>query len=219
MAHKKQSKHESEDMVDIGKEIFHFARKVPLWVWWVLVLVFGAFIFQAVFTSLSTIEYKGMTFTHEKMGEINFYHYTYYIDPTTKYNLYLRGDPRKNMIPIQENITFPSTKVDISVNTTGLASCEDSQVGIGQLSLFLAQNKLSIESASPDPVLAQQFNVTYASCVARTGATILVVQEGPTSEILSTGDGCYTLQVAHCEVIPVVEKFIINALIEARKRS
>ena len=210
-----------DDLQHLKKELTIIVSNVPLWIWWIIVLLFGAFIFQEVFTELSTVEYGGLTFTREKIGDLLVYHYSYYIDAQTKYNLYLRGDPSENDVPIAPgSLLFRNKKVYISINNTGLAQCEDAQVAVGQLVSFLAQNRLMVSSATPDPSISLAQNVTLASCDYFQNKTTLVIQQGEKTQITQPIIGCYILSIQECnDFLPVVEKVIVESLREARDRN
>lgn len=122
-------------------------------------------------------------------------------------------------MPVTSLISFEGKKVYLSANTSALATCEDSQIALGQLSLFLSQNRLRVRPAHPDQEQAYAFNITHANCTSTSGGTTLIVQAGTSARISSPLPGCYLLEVANCSIIPVVEKFITESLVEARLSS
>lgn len=213
----RRRKQPNDPLTQLQRETTRLIERVPWWIWGICLLIFAAFVFQLVFSGLGTFGYKGLTFTQERYGDIDMYRYSYFIDAKTQYNLYVRGDPRENTVPVEGNISFDSKKVYISVNASDLRACEDSSLGIGQLSLFLAQNKLKVKSATPDGTDAFQYNVTQAICGSFPGDTTIMIQSGTQSSIIKEGS-CYTLTVADCQVLPVVEKFMVESVIYAREQ-
>src|SRR3989338_7615060 len=97
------------------------------------------------FSNLNKFEYKDLTFTKTKYGELPVFHHYYYFNSAGKlyqYNLYLRNDPRKNSVPITgrsaSELEFPQGNlIYISVNPENLTGCQYATVGIATLSTFL----------------------------------------------------------------------------------
>ncbi|MBM3230136.1 hypothetical protein FJZ22_00565 [Candidatus Pacearchaeota archaeon] len=208
---------QTDDMVRLQRELKGFLGKIPVWVWWLLVLVFGAFVFQYTLVAMTTYTYKGLTFTIEQEGDLRLHHHGYFINPTTRYNLYLRGDPRENEVPVKGRILYDSRRVYLSVNTSTLNLCEDSAVGIGTITSFLGLNGLKVKSASPDPQKAQAFNVTYADCTTNQEDMVILIQAGETSLVEKVQDRCFVLTVGACEILPVVEKFMVESVAQRRE--
>lgn len=187
-----------------------------------LVVVFS--ISYYIFSSYRSFEYTGLTFTREKFGEIPVFHYYYYITPELKYNLYLRNDPRENNVPvtgkiIDNGIEFSKDeRVYLSVDPKGLTECEYGRVGIGSLASFLADNQLNVKGAAPDEKLAKEANVNYATCEFRPDDVVIILKEGEQTRIVHDKDKCYVIEVANCEIMPAVEKFQVQAVLDARAR-
>ncbi|MSS74698.1 hypothetical protein EXS73_00580 [Candidatus Pacearchaeota archaeon] len=219
----RKQKNTSDDLQRLRQEVTQFAGKIPLWVWWLLVLVFGAFVFQYTLVAMTTYTYKGLTFTIEQEGDLRLHHHAYFIDPTTRYNLYLREDPRENEVPVTGRIIYDSRRVYLSVNTSELNTCSDSAVGVGTLTSFLGLNGLKVKSASPDPLKAAEFNVTHADCttnqeeeVTLLQAMVIILQAGEESSVERIQDRCFVLTVQNCSVIPVIEKFMVESVAQRR---
>ncbi len=212
----RKQKNTSDDLQRLRQEVTQFAGKIPLWVWWLLVLVFGAFVFQYTLVAMTTYTYKGLTFTIEQEGDLRLHHHAYFIDPTTRYNLYLREDPRENEVPVKGRIIYDSRRVYLSVNTSELNTCSDSAVGVGTLTSFLGLNGLKVKSASPDPVKAVEFNVTYADCTTNQEDMVIILQAGAESLVEKIEDRCFVLTVQNCTVIPVIEKFMVESVAQRR---
>lgn len=213
----RKQKQTQDDMTRLGQEVKHLASNVPVWVWWLGVLIFGACIFQYTLVAMTTYTYEGLTFTIEQQGELRLHHHAYFIDPTTRYNLYLREDPRENDVEVKGRILYDSRRVYLSVNTSELNLCSDSAVGVGTLTSFLGLNGLKVKSASPDPVKAAEFNVTYADCTTNQEDMVIILQAGTESLVEKVQDRCFVLTVQNCTVIPVIEKFMVESVAQRRE--
>lgn len=190
-----------------------------------LVAVFFASYY--VFQSLNKFEYEGLTFTKTRFGDIPVFHHYYYFnlgDELFKYNLYLRNDPRKNVVSItgravDEGVEFPlGNEVYVSVDPAGLVGCEYGSVGISQLSSFLADNQLKVIGASPNETIAEEVNVEYATCESKPADVVIIVRGGDKTEIEYKRDNCAVINIANCEVLEAIEKFQVKSILDARER-
>ena len=183
----------------------------------VLIIVFVVSYF--IFSSAKNFEYKGLTFTKEKLGKIDLYHYFYYFDnkgKTYQYNLYLRKDPRKNNVPITGNIVFSRGKFTyLSINGTGLVKCEDSTIAIAGLSNLLSSNFITIKVSTPDEEEAELNNLTYANCETHPERVTILIQEGSETKIEKEGM-CHVISVANCEILEAIEKFEVQSILDAK---
>ena len=176
------------------------------------------------FASISKIEYNGLTFTREKFGEIPVFHHYYYISPEIKYNLYIRGDPRDNNVPFTGNAVsepiefFQSDPIYISLSPEGLVGCEYSAVGISSLASFLADNQLKVKSAATDREQAKLNKVEYATCEDNPGGVVIIMKGGNETRIIHEKINCYIIEIANCEVLPAVEKFEVQSILDAKAR-
>jgi len=190
----------------------------------ILFLIVTFFISYYIFSIYRNLEYEGLSFTREKFGDIPVFHYYYYITPELKYNLYLRNDPRENNVPVtgrivDKGIEFSQDEgVYLSVDPKGLTECEYGRVGIGSLASFLADNQLNVKGAAPDEALAKEANVKYATCEFRPDDIVIILKEGDQTRIVHDKDRCYVIEVANCEILPAVEKFQVQAVLDARAR-
>ena len=180
-------------------------------------------VLSVLFNSLGKVEYEGLVFVKEKLGEIPIYHYTYFFENKNnvmiQYNLYIRHDPRELDVPVMGEIHLPLKKtLYISVNATEeLSSCEDSNLAVGSLAAFLANNDYMVKGATTDKNLAKEINISYITCDNRPSATVVLIQEGNETSIRRE-DNCYVMSVANCEILKTVEKFEIQTIIDAKKR-
>ncbi len=190
----------------------------------ILILIAIFFIFNYIFSKINAIEYNGLTFTKEKFGEIPVFRYYYYITPQLKYNLYLRNDPRQNNIlltgkAIDNGIEFTKEQnVYLSVNPEGLTQCEYGRVGISTLASFLADNQLKVVGAASNKTLAKEANVKYATCELFPDDIVINLQAANKTEILHDSKNCYFINIANCEIVPAVEKFEVQSILDSRLR-
>ena len=211
---KKQTQH--DDLVQLQNELGSLMKRIPMWVWWVGVLIFGAFIFQYTFTAMTTYTYEGLTFTRIAEGDLTLHHHAYFIDPTTRYHLYLRQDPRENEIPVTGDLLFTSRRIYFSIDVEGLASCEDSTLGVGTLTAFLNNNKLKVKPSTPDPKKAYELNLTQADCDSHPEDTVILLRNSSESSVYKEHTKCFILNVHNCSVMPVIEKFMVETVADRR---
>jgi len=200
---------------------------------WILGVIAGLVVLfllaSATFRSINSFEYEGLTFTKEKFGNIPLYKYqllTNQIDKITgnvigitEVNLNLRIDPRKNTVPIEGEIYFaPREKfVYVSVNATDLARCEYSSVGIATLSVFLSQSGFTLKGASPDATQAEEARVRHTTCDSRPDNTVILIQASEETKVTNE-ENCHTIDISNCEVLEATEKYIVQAIIDAKTR-
>lgn len=189
-----------------------------------VVLIILFFVFKFMFANWGKIEYNGLEFKKEMYGQIPVYRYTYYFpgnnNETIKYNLFLRGDPRKNKIPVEGEIElFKGSKIYVSINTTDLSSCRDSNVAIASLSAFLVNNQFEVRGAVAYKEEAQIRNMPFADCSSHLNNPVILVQVGSKSSVKKVGEMCYVLEAGNCEVMNVVEKFIVQSILDAKARA
>src|SRR5438045_819016 len=81
----------------------------------VVALIAVFFITFLAFRNAGTVSYQGLTFTKERVGTIDVFHYYYlYQDKKgqlVQNNIYLRNNPKDNKVPISgDNISYVSNK-------------------------------------------------------------------------------------------------------------
>lgn len=199
---------------------------------WVFGVVLGLAITYLVVSSfiksLNSFEYEGLTFTREKFDQLNLYRYSYNaIVPVTgaainvqrPVDLYLRVDPRQNQVPIGgSEIELPRDKtVYLATLGEGLVGCPYSTVGVASLSGFLTQNGFKVKGATLDEQEAIDNNIQFASCKNNPESPVIEMKGGPETKI-TLSERCYIIEVANCEVIPAVEKFEVQMILDAKER-
>ena len=184
----------------------------------------------SIFQSMKTFEYQGLDFTKEKFGEIPLYRYYYFTNSLSTtgavigepklVNLYLRNDPRKINIPIEGEIEFPRKGkfVYITINGTGLDQCKYSSIALASLSSFLTQNDFTVKGAVPNEAEAEENNIKYATCETRPDNAVILIQTGQETKIVKEAENCYVISSTNCEILPAVERFMIQVIIDAKAR-
>jgi hypothetical protein len=185
------------------------------------ILVGVFFVANSVFSSFHTFEYQGLSFTKEKLGEIPVYHYYYYYEDggtITKYNLYLRNDPREINIPIYgDKVIFDKGKrVFISVASEGLQECPMSVLAIADFSRFLGDNQFDVKGGSPEFWEAGQKKTEWITCENKPRNVVIEIREGEESRI-DIVDNCHRITVANCDLLEAVEAYKIQSILDAKE--
>jgi len=193
---------------------------------WVVGVMAGLIILVILLASfyhgLNTVKYNGLTFQKVKVGDLVFYYYNYMFQDATgqqyRYNMYLRTNPKDNSVPLSGEIILPGDNyIYLSINSTGLNTCEESNLAMGSLSSFLTSNLLSIKAAKPDFLEAKQSNFTFADCKSHPGNIVILVQAGNETKI-EKQDNCHVMTIANCELMKAVEKFEVQTIVDAKAR-
>ncbi len=195
---------------------------IPWYVWGIGILLLAGVVFWLVFSTLGTFVYHGLAFSVEKLGNnLVVYHYVYTFKDSegqlSRYNVYLREDPRKNTVPVLGEISYPQHLIRLSIDSTNLQKCEDGSIAISELSAFLKNNEFEIKVGSPDLDKANQANVSVVDCETHPRDSVILVTESNQTAIIKN-DMCYRIEVNNCEILPGVEKFIVQSLIDAKAR-
>jgi hypothetical protein len=186
----------------------------------ILVVIFIVLYFA--FQNLGKVTYEGMTFTKEKYGEVLVYHYYYVAElagnKLRTVDVFLRGNPAENNVPIQGEIIYPKGGiVYISINNSGLVKCEDSMIALASLTVFLANNNIRAKAGTPDKNESLTNNSTYIRCENYPYNTVIAIAEGNETRITRRpGSLCYDVKVSNCEILPALEKFVVQSIVDAR---
>lgn len=192
--------------------------------WGIVVLAVIFFAFFYIFRFWGTVTYHGLVFSKERYSDFNnlvVYHYSHYFSydgkQVYKSNTYLRGDPRENMIPVEGDVLFPKQgHAYVSADNKAFAECEDAQLAFGQVGAFLGAHLIQMRTGTPNPVAnTSETNITQVTCETKPKDTVILFRSGDVTSIKQTGM-CTEITVANCEVLPAAEKYIIEALIDAR---
>ena len=221
---KKSEKKAKEKIIADKKE--NYGGKELYWVFGVMIaIIVIIFAVYMLIQSQKNFEYKGLTFTKENFGEIPVYHYYYLFENkadggTIKYNLYLRKDPRALEIPVDEGIVYPEGKfVYLSINSTNLNQCEESQIAVSSLSSFITNNQITAKGATPNEEEAKEKNLRYADCGTHPDNLVVILTDGEETKIVRNKDLCFTIYVSNCEIVEAVEAFEIQSIVDAKKNN
>ena len=204
--------------------------KVLYWVLGiVIVLVLIFFISSSYFKSLNKFNYEGLTFIKEKFGEIPIFHYVYTAkirkitgfvttENDRKVELYLRGDPRKNEVPVEGEIDILSNSKDVFISITDdeIAKCDYSIIAVSSFSSLMAQNGIKTKVGTSNEKISQRDKLEYITCVNKPDNPVIWMRTSDKTKITKLGENCYVLEINDCESLPVMEKFMVQAIIDAK---
>lgn len=179
----------------------------------VILLLTGLF-FAIYFISKSNarVEYKDTTFDKIKEGSITFYHTMIPSLVNGKdgtYNIYLRNNPKdlaKN-VPLNNSIRW---KTSIIINfSENYLDCngDDTIAKLNFNQVFRDGMKLNIGK-----------NDTFG-CDSQGRYMYFELVQGNKTQIENFGPSCYKLEFTNCEVLPVTERVLIEAIAEYNKNS
>lgn len=195
----------------------------------IVVLVFLAVYFAG---KLDRFTYQGLEFKKDHIGNIPLYTHTYYADQIIRtsgslvrtnkaapVSIFLRNDPRKIDVPIDGKITYLEREkyVYITISSEGTL-CEYSPIAVASLGSFLNQNGFEVKAGVTDEEEAKRDNLQYITCENTPDRMVITLQQGEQSSINVNGN-CYTINIADCDILPPVEKFIVQSIIDAKEDS
>lgn len=193
-----------------------------------LLWIVGFFVFLVVlfivartlFNASETINYEGLTFVKEKVGELNFYKYSYYVEEENggfyTYNLYVRKDPRNNNVPISKKntILFDSPITYVTIDTSYLNQCAESAAAVGSLAKFLSDNQIKVKSANMDFTEAAVHQQEWVTCESKPNNDVVQIMKGNETRIDITHN-CYTITIGEdCEALKAVERFQLESILD-----
>ena len=187
----------------------------------VLVVVF--LLASTYFKSLNNFEYKGLTFSKIRVGNIPLFHHTYYIKTQggklAKYNFYIRNDPRENNVEIvggPSRLMNPGSVVYLSINSDGLAQCRYGQLAVGSISSFLADNQIKVIAGNLDFWQAGAKRDIWATCENKPGNKVIEILSANKTRVM-IDKNCYRIEVNDCQLLEAVEKLEVQSIIDAKK--
>lgn len=173
-------------------------------------------------------DYNGLEFTKTKFGKLDVYVGDIPVfdsnPDSTKvtgksivsgYSLYLRNDPRKlkniDVLLDINNITFIKQKsVYVSYNSSA-PLCQHNVISAAELGKFLMNfGNLDVEGAFINEDYAKQSKVPYVTCENHPDNTVILVVNGNEDKISKIKKNCYELQYKECNILDVIEKFIVS---------
>lgn len=220
---KKEKIKEEKPIESIEKAINKDQTKQLKWALGIMVsILLVAILTFLVIDSMSKFSYNGLAFTKERFGDIPVYHHYYYFKDlegqTYKYNLYLRNDPRENIVPIAGKISYTlGNPIFFSINTSKIDQCNESVLAVSSLSSFLTNNLMQVKAATPDPN-SNSTKIPFAICGNPKDSKVIVLEYGNETTIINNGN-CHTIRISKCEdILLAVEKFEVQSIVDSKNR-
>ncbi len=220
----KTSKNEEKSPAKAGGEIY--------WIFGVMLAIIAiSLIGFFLINQTGSIEYEGLTFEKEMLGNISFYKHTYLTEKVvratfqvirtgeaTAVEVVMRNDPRNlKGIPVRGKIEYLPLEnpVYITIDSSPGLLCEYSPIAMHELSAFLIQNGYMVKAGVSDELTAEEQNLDYITCEDLPDRMVISYKTGDSPSIVREGN-CYTITVADCNILAPTEKFIIQSLVDAR---
>jgi hypothetical protein len=195
-------------------------EKQFFWLVGIIVTVILGFIFIPILYHqiFEKFEYGGVPFEKIKEGKLTFYHGQFPIiykgEFSAVYNVYMRNDPRKNMIPINTNLSL-SKNVAVSLNDE-VHLCSDMILGQSEIGKFISAFPFvkNISSGVVNATVAKENNFSQFTCEnASIDTTVIIIQKSEKPSIeLGENNNCYLINIGECQYLETVERFIISAM-------
>ncbi len=210
----------NEKVAESPKDLTKKQKIQLVWFFSIIAIVFLAFLGTYFYVqSLKKFEYLGVDWVKEEYTGLTLYHsrfpITYQGVTNAFYNLYLRNDPRKNNVSMEDiNLQF-AQNVTIS-NTPDAAKCRDAARVTGDLGMFLRAFPWikNINGAVTDKNLSKELDLVFANCSSATEEnTVIIIQRSNNPSISVIQDrlvdpACYVISIGNCENTLAVEKFM-----------
>lgn len=172
----------------------------------VILVGFAAVI--GIMNYLNYFEYRGITFEMDKneIKGVTLYRTdipVLYNNKTTDYNFYLRYDPRKldEIISMEDEMVFRKNMV-LEVTTDNLFCGGDwnyFQLQMTNIEVFNVN--LMVKNKSLKYLPAEDF-------------MFVTINEGEKTEIKQIGENSYEINVNNCEIAPIADKFLLEAVVK-----
>ncbi|MEK6918979.1 MAG: hypothetical protein AABW73_02975 [Nanoarchaeota archaeon] len=221
---KKNIKKEKEE-VNINSEAFRNKqlRNITLIMGVVILVTIIAYL---VTNNLSNPSYRGLQFTKNTQGGVDFYIVKVpAIDPLTGktqgyYDMILRTNP-KELDKIEYDGRTKILRNVIMSFDRAIEGCEDNVIAVANMARFLTDAGFQVKGASHEYEYAQETNMTYATCADAENSTVIVLQKalnGETTSVRETVNNCYIVNIAECQTLPALERMMTEIAIEASKQ-
>jgi len=199
-------------------------------IYWIVGVMAGMIILILAVSSIAhgsnSFTYQTLRFTKTNYGGFPVYLYNYnFEDPRTnppkKYNFHflLREDPRENNVPVNGDIELfsPGSTIYVGINET-LSQCKNASMDLASLSSFLTINLFDTKSGLSDLSQAKQNNLSHISCEKYPDNVVIMLQQANETRIDKTNN-CYTISIANCNTMDAIEKFEVQAIIDAKQKA
>jgi|SRR3989344_4396267 len=224
-------------VIDNSPETIPFKRiihnKELYWVLGIMASLVVVFLISlSYFKSLNKFDYEGLTFTKEKFGEIPIFHYSYTAkiskitgfvttERDRKVELYLRGDPRKNEVPVQGEINILSNSRDvfISISDDEIAKCDYSIIAVSSFSSLMAQNGIKTRVGTSSEKISERDKLEHITCVNKPNNPVIWMRTSDKTKITKLSENCYVIEVNNCESLPAMEKLMVQTILNAKEKN
>ncbi len=163
------------------------------------IVIVAIFAWYGISYYLNHFEYGGVKFDIVKTPEVTFYHTSFPIyqkNQKVDYNVYLRKDPRKNILDFEGD--SKSQEMVVLKSDENLSCAGDGGISILNMQqIFRAMGMQII--ADPN-----------ATCDSEGRYMHITLLGGEENKIVEYGPSCYELQVKDCEILDVTERFILE---------
>jgi hypothetical protein len=223
----KKDKPEREDKEEVKNKKVDRKKyeKQSRFIIFLMIIVFILFfIFFSVFKEIGTFTYEGIKFQKTTLGDsrIPIYHGKIFITRpgiNIKFNLFLRNDPNT-----LENIDTNFS--DVILRKFGFISfeprisgCYGSSYASFRLAEFLSALGMHVKGATTDANLSAKSGIEWRTCDDAKNRTVIMLKESSSNVTsIHQESDCYIIDIAGCEVIPAVEKFILEIAIALKDR-
>ncbi len=132
------------------------------------------------------------------------------------YNIFLRNDPRElDDIAVNGSIRFMPNVV-ASLAPEAERDCSDNGIAGANFFGFLKSAGLKTLLAYNNQRYAEERNASYAVCRQNVGYTLVSIVKGSENKITQNSQDCYTLEFKDCDILKVVERFIVASYAQSK---
>jgi hypothetical protein len=173
-----------------------------------VVLIILIFLFVYAIKSTKKFAYEGVNFEVVKTGSLVFYNTQVPViinGERTKYNFYLRNDPRKTGANVPINGEWILTK-NLVINSSEDFNCD----GDGIIAIA---NLLNLYKMSGINVIRDD----NATCDNLGRYAFIKIQAANETSIEKFGPACYNLNINNCEILKGTERLMIESFIEIKE--
>lgn len=163
--------------------------------------------------SMNRFEYGGFEFEKIMYDKLQLYYSKIPVmnsagQTVANYNLYLRNDPRTlRNIPINGTIRL-TVKSIVSIDES-MEGCSDNGIAGVTLGTFFKAAGINAVYASTDKTIAEERNISYATCEDKSEYTVIVIKRADENSIIKENEKCYSINFKDCDIIKAVERFIV----------
>ena len=206
-----------------GKKERKIEKQIAKIFGFLVLLVIIYLVTAAYFKSLNHFTYEGLSFSKERYGSRDVYHYYYFIPVAggkpLQYNLYLKFDPRENDVPLEgDKVLFQKQRIFVTLDTNYPENCSDNLGGIVDLNQFLNHNQFEVVSGIMNESYAAENNKRYVTCENSSAKDEIIELFGSNRTAISIEGNCHRIAIGpECRIEEAIEKFKLQSVIDARE--